>query len=153
MANNRISTQEIAEILIKNIGKLEQTNIAIERTAKNITEQIKTVSGSVLKVEKPDVSYMKIIIEEFQQNQHRFLNHNKSLLNEVSELKNKSKLRLPNSVIYVLIGFSLLCIGFVFFSAKTNTYNELKKIRKERDYYLNVLQQIPKKERDKYIKK
>ena len=116
MANNRISTQEIAEILIKNIGKLEQTNIAIERTAKNITEQIKTVSGSVLKVEKPDVSYMKIIIEEFQQNQHRFLNHNKSLLNEVSELKNKSKLRLPNSVIYVLIGFSLLCIGFVFFS-------------------------------------
>jgi hypothetical protein len=153
MANNRISTQEIAEILIKNIGKLEQTNIAIERTAKNITEQIKTVSGSVLKVEKPDVSDMEIIVEEFKQNQNRFLNHNKSLLSEVSELKSKSKLRLPNSVIYVLIGFSSLCICFVFFTTKINTYNELKEIRKERDYYLNALQQIPKKERDKYIKK
>ena len=153
MANNRISTQEIAEILIKNIGKLEQTNIAIERNANSITEQIKTVSGSVLKVEKPDISDMKIIIEEFKQNQHRFLNHNESLLSEVSELKSKSKLRLPNSVIYVLIGFSSLCIGFVFFSAKINTYNELKEVRKERDYYLNALQQIPKKERDKYINK
>lgn len=153
MANKRISTQEIAEILIKNIGKLEQTNIAIERTANSITEQIKTVSGSVLKVEKPDVSDMKIIIEEFKQNQHRFLNHNESLLSEVSKLKSKSKLRLPNSVIYVLIGYSLLCIGFVFFSAKINTYNELKEIRKERDYYLNILQQMPKKERDKYLDK
>lgn len=152
MANKRFSTQEIAEILVKNIGKLEQTNVAMEQTASKITAQIKTVSGATLKVEKPDTSGIQAIIKEFKQNQLKFLNQNNHLLMELTELKNKSSTRLPNTLIYILIGFSLLCIAFVSLTYKLDSYNQLKEITKERDYYLNVLQQIPKKQRDKYIK-
>lgn len=151
MANNRISTQEIAEILIKNIGKLEQTNVAMERTANSITSQIKMVSGSVLKVEKPDVSDMHIITEEFKENQHQFLNQNKNILIAIKELKTKSSTRLSNTLVYILIGFSLFSTGFVFLTYKLDSYNQLKEVTEERDYYLKILQQIPKKERDKYI--
>jgi hypothetical protein len=151
MANNRISTQEIAEILIKNIGKLEQTNVAMERTANSITSQIKMVSGSVLKVEKPDVSDMHIITEEFKENQHQFLNQNKNILIAIKELKTKSSTRLSNTLVYILIGFSLFSTGFVFLIYKLDSYNQLKEVTGERDYYLKILQQIPKKERDKYI--
>jgi hypothetical protein len=151
MANNRISTQEIAEILIKNIGKLEQTNIAIEKTANRVAEQIKTVSKSALRVEKPDISEMQLLTDEFNQIQHKYIHQNKSLLNEITALKTKNNTRLPNPLIYTLIGFSLLCIGFVFITYKIDSHNQLKEITKERDYYLKVLNQIPKKERDKYL--
>lgn len=153
MANNRISTQEIAEILIKNIRKLEQTNIAIEHTANRVAEQIKMVSKSALKIEKPDMSEMQLLSDEFSQMQHKYIEQNKILLADITALKTKNNTRLPNSLIYTLIGFSLLCIGFVFITYKIDSYNKLKEVKKERDYYLKILNQIPKKERDKYLNK
>lgn len=151
MANNRISTQEIAEILIKNIRKLEQTNLAIEKTANRVAEQIKTVSKSALKVEKPDLSEMQLLTDMFNQIQHKYINQNKSLLADIKALKTKNNTRLPNTLVYTLIGFSLLCIGFVFITYKIDSNNQLKELTKERDFYLKALNQIPKKERDKYL--
>lgn len=153
MAKNRISTQEIAEILIKNISKLKETNIAMEQTAHRITTQIKMISNSTLKVEKPDSSEIKTILNDFKKIQNEFTHQTTKILNEIAVLKTKNSTRLPNPLVYTLIGFSLLSLAFVFTTYKLDSHNQLKQITEERDYYLKILQNIPQKERKKYMEK
>ena len=109
----RISVQDIAEILVQRIEKVEQSAERIEKaTSKPVEVDLKEFKHLVSKV----IQLHKETTEE-----------NKRILSDLSDLKKKQRTKLPKSVIIALIVLFFVFIGVsIYFHKEHKDYTEVK---------------------------
>ena len=115
----RISVQDIAEILVQRIEKVEQS-----------AERIEIATSKPVEV---DLTEFKQLVSQVIQIQKRTTEENKLILSGLRDLKNKQLTKLPNYVVIALISLFCAFIGVsIYFHEKHQDYEYLKA---ERDHY------------------
>lgn len=125
----RISVQDIAEILVQRIEKVEQS-----------AERIEVATSKPVKV---DLTEFKQLVSQVIQMQKKTTEENKRILSVLSDLKKKERTKLPNYVIVALIVLFCTFIGTsIYFGKKHQDYTEIKSQMK---FYRNELLKKNKK--------
>ena len=125
----RISVQDIAEILVQRIEKVEQS-----------AERIEVATSKPVKV---DLTEFKQLVSQVIQMQKKTTEENKHILSVLRGLKKKQRTKLPNYIVIALIVLFCVFIGAsIYLGKKHQDYTEVKSQMK---FYRNELLKKNKK--------
>ncbi len=157
MAKKRIHTEELAELLLQKLKSMNDISTKIEHTSERVLKEYQRPVKLELTELKEVINKTYSALNGVNNSLNKQSKQVNDTLVQVKEYTdNVKKTSIPlKFYIFSMVSCLLFFVGGIVFSFQKSEKErkEFEKIQSDRNAYLKILQQIPKKEFNKYYQK